>query len=467
MRRDRVDRITQVLRTTANAFLCLLQVIDVGVGAKPSCDGSAVIELRRDAGEEPAIDAVRPQQAHLLLEWLAGPSRLGPELPVHHGIVGMDEILPRQIPAAECNPRLIDEVVLAIRAGPPHMRGDRVDNGLELLLGIGLYLLGLLAILDIDIRAIPALDVVRGIEQWVRAEQEPPVYAIESPEAHFRLASLHVCQQAPPRFQQRRDIVGMYRGTPAPVQRIPQLKPDIVQETLVHELGRPVWTSSPRQYRDRIEGDAHGPLGAAEAFLRLLAFLDVDIDADPFCYISACISQRFRPAQEPTAASVAGYQALLELERLAGADGSVPGCIVFNAFVRMDDGVPVNAGARVFQPPAVEEHIRAIGATGPHMDWHRIDQSAKCCLGRMVQQMLQMLGRLVVQRRGVWVERLARRHSPILDGVAQQFDCRAQGNFVVHSRVRHDAPATGYSVARQNSPSGWGLKLGGAALRMK
>ncbi len=177
----------------------------------------------------------------------------------------------------------------------------------------------------------------------------------------------------------------MDRVTPSPVQRIPQLKPHIVQETLVHELGRTVWTGPPRQYRNCIEGDAHGPLRTAEAFLRLPAFLDVEIDADPFCYIAVFIVQRFRTGQKPTAASIAGYQALLELERLARADGSVPRRIVFNAFLGMDDSVPVGASARVFQPPAIEEHFRAIGAAGPHMDGQSIDQGEKCCLGRMVQ----------------------------------------------------------------------------------
>ncbi len=202
MCRDSIDRIAKILRAAANAFLRLLQVVDIGIRAEPTCNEPVVVALRRDADEEPAIGTVPPPQTHLLLERLADLSRLRPELPVYHGIVGVDEILPLQTVATEGDPRLVDEVVLAIRVGAPHMRGDRVDNGLELLLSIGANLLGLLAILDIDIRTIPTLDVARGVEQRVRAEQEPAVYTIGSPQAHFRLAGLHVCQQALPRFQQ-------------------------------------------------------------------------------------------------------------------------------------------------------------------------------------------------------------------------------------------------------------------------
>ena len=60
----------------------------------------------------------------------------------------------------------------------------------------------------------------------------------------------------------------MYRDFPAPTLRLLDCEPGIVQPTLVKEFVPAVGPSTPRQYRDRINGEPKVILASPQGILR-------------------------------------------------------------------------------------------------------------------------------------------------------------------------------------------------------
>src|SRR4029079_5602859 len=104
----------------AESIFRLFAVFDVGVAAVPLHDGSVFIAKRRDASEEPAIDAIETPDARYMLVGCTRPETRGTDFHHRRQIFGMVGLLPTQSlgfgerEAGIVEPTLVQEIGPAI-----------------------------------------------------------------------------------------------------------------------------------------------------------------------------------------------------------------------------------------------------------------------------------------------------------------------------------------------------------------
>src|SRR6266404_7607892 len=100
-----------------------------------------------------------------------------------------------EIPSRHAEPELSDRADLLgctnksmVRPSLPEPIGSSLGVVTKALLALLTRNLGALLILDIDTRSVPFDDPTHLIAQRLGAKQEPAIFAIKVPEAHFNIA---------------------------------------------------------------------------------------------------------------------------------------------------------------------------------------------------------------------------------------------------------------------------------------
>src|SRR4029079_4995057 len=114
----------------------VLAVFDVGVAAVPLNNSSVFVAKRRDASEEPAVDAIGPPDARHVLVGNAGTEARGTDFHHRRQIFGMIGLLPTQSlrfgegETGVVEPTLVQEISPAIGPHAVNERGDGIDDEL-------------------------------------------------------------------------------------------------------------------------------------------------------------------------------------------------------------------------------------------------------------------------------------------------------------------------------------------------
>src|SRR5882724_10996800 len=115
--------------------------------------------------------------------------------------------------------------------------------------------LSLLAVLDVGRRSIPLDDISELVPQRHYAQQEPPIFPVNPPQARFLLERLSSRQRCAPLLHQRCAVLGMPRSRPAPALYVLQRETRIFEQTLIAEVDRAVRQSAPNQRRDCVDNE--------------------------------------------------------------------------------------------------------------------------------------------------------------------------------------------------------------------
>src|ERR1700737_2228510 len=97
--------------------------------------------------------------------------------------------------------------------------------------------------------------------QWLDAEQEPTIFAVEAPKPRFGFASGAPHPYCTPALHDARAVIGMDSVGPPRIQSLVKRKARIVKASLIEELRAPVGSSSPHQRRDGVDDESEAVFG--------------------------------------------------------------------------------------------------------------------------------------------------------------------------------------------------------------
>src|ERR1700722_7775236 len=156
------------------------------------------------------------------------------------------------------------------------------------LLALAKCLFGPLAVLDVGGRSIPFDNVAEVIAQRIGTEQEPAVFAIETPEPRLKLAWQARLPNSRPLHQHGLLVVGVKRAWPAGFDLI-RREAGIVEGRLIEEVGTPLRSGAPPQRRDRIDHKSEAIFGFLDLVKSLLQRVlckvllgDIDVGTNQF-----------------------------------------------------------------------------------------------------------------------------------------------------------------------------------------
>src|ERR1043166_1536342 len=263
------DRLRNGVRDPTKLFLILQQldlstfeVIDVGARPIPPDDVANVVAERFDADQEPPIDAVAASQTSLDLVRLPRGEANTPPVHQPREVVGMEGDLPSPSGGLLLGqtrvvlPRLVEELVGAIREVAPREHRDRVDDPAELRVCCGCRALGTLQVIDVGTGPIPPEDTAALVAQRLDADQEPSMDAVGAPQTAFDLARVPRGEESTPPLDRHGEIVGMEGDLPSPPGGLLLRQARVALPSLVDELVGTVREGAEREHRDRVEDPA-------------------------------------------------------------------------------------------------------------------------------------------------------------------------------------------------------------------
>ena len=202
-------------------------VVDVGSHAVPS-SRSVVVNAPDGPYVKPSIRAIRAPQARLGFDWLARHYRAVACSEERRQVVWMYHVAESPLlrtgfaGTVELPGRAIVQFERPRRVVDGHQGWNVVQELVELPLDRPSQGLGLLPILDVDVRSAPSGQVTRRVPERRSAEEEPPILAIEATQACFDLTRRTRRNHCAPVHSQAFDVVLMDGSGPPPAARFPR-----------------------------------------------------------------------------------------------------------------------------------------------------------------------------------------------------------------------------------------------------
>src|SRR4029453_10521105 len=129
-------------------------------------------------------------------------------------------------------------------------------------------LLDILSIFDVDARSVPFDDVPLVVAQWHRADEEPPILAVGSPDPCFCLERTARCDGAAPLVEQHGKVLGMNGDAATPAKALLHRETGVLVPAMVEEINGAVWQRAPDLLRDGVDDDAQASLEPGRTLVR-------------------------------------------------------------------------------------------------------------------------------------------------------------------------------------------------------
>src|SRR5262249_41064972 len=107
--------------------------------------------------------------------------------------------------------------------------------------------LGPLQVVDVGAGAVPADDAPGLVAPRAGAEQEPAIGAVVAARRSLDLAGIPRCNDGGPALGDALGVVGVQRGSPAPVAGLLHRHPSVLEPRPVQKFHRAIWVCTPRK----------------------------------------------------------------------------------------------------------------------------------------------------------------------------------------------------------------------------
>ena len=185
--RSLVDLLAEREILILHSLFCLFQSFDFSTSHEPTKDASVTVQKRVEAMQKPAIGAVLPLHSCFEFELhsagavLARARHFVPIVRMHHCLIKawFQKLL-------EGAAKIVKGRSVGVYAASIGLADN--DELWNVVNDVAKLLLGSLQFLDICIHSEPSNDGAMLVAKWFGAEQEPPIFAVEPPQARFFFA---------------------------------------------------------------------------------------------------------------------------------------------------------------------------------------------------------------------------------------------------------------------------------------